>query len=309
VAHPVKTDEPVESKQKIADLLACIDRQTQELKSSREELARMHLRLTKMQAQIVAQEKMASLGTMTAGIAHEIKNPLNFIVNFAALSVDLVDEIREEITNVIEKPSKASRDSLDELLRTLADNCAKVNHHGLRADGIVRSMQLHARGQSGQSELTDINRLLEDNIAFAFHGARSSDREFNATIDKRLESNLPKIQAVPQELGRVFLNLFSNGFYAVREATSKGRVPTIRVSTHDVGDSIQIRIADNGLGIPDAVRQHIFEPFFTTKPAGEGTGLGLSITHDIVVKMHRGTIRFESVIDEGTEFIIELPKA
>lgn len=153
-----------------------------------------------------------------------------------------------------------------------------------------------------------MNRLVEDNIAPAFHGACLSDREFNATIEKQLQSNLPKIRVMPQEMGRVFLNLFSNGFYAVRGASSKGRIPTIRVSTHDTGPSIQIRIADNGLGIPEAVCSHIFEPFFTTKPVGEGTGLGLSITHEIIVQVHRGTIRFESNTGEGTEFIIELLK-
>ncbi len=298
-----------ESSRDQADLITRFEAQERELNGAREELEQVRARLKKMQAQIIAQERMATLGAMTAGIAHEIKNPLNFVVNFAALSVDLIAEIREEIANADGKPTMVWRDNIDESLRTLSDNCAKVNQHGLRADGIVRAMQMHARGQAGQFEPTDLNRLIEDNITLAFHGARSSDREFNATIEKRLQNNLPKILVIPQEMGRVFLNLFSNGFYAVRRAASKGRNPTIRVSTHDMGETIQIRIADNGLGIPEAVRRHIFEPFFTTKPAGEGTGLGLSITHEIIVQVHRGTIRFESMIDEGTEFIIELPKA
>jgi len=283
-------------------------RDTSEIATLRRELERARERAKQMQAQVLAQEKMATLGAITAGIAHEIKNPLNFVVNFAALAVDLVSEIREEIANCDGKMTPASRENLDELLRTLADNCDKINQHGLRADGIVRAMQMHARGQAGQPEPTDINRLLDENVALAFHGARSSDREFSATIEKQLAPNLPKIQIVPQEIGRVFLNLFSNGFYAARGAVSAGRAPTLRITAPDAGGNIQKRMPDNGLAIPENVRHHIFEPFFTTKPVGEGTGLGLSISHDIIVNMHRGTIRFETVAGQGTEFIIELPK-
>lgn len=285
-----------------------LDVQIRALRAKNDELEAAHERLKQMQAQIVAQEKMAMLGAITSGIAHEIKNPLNFVVNFAALSIELVNEIREELAHSHGNATSASRDNVDELLRTLADNCAKVNQHGLRADGIVRTMQMHARGQAGQPEPTDINRLLDENLALAFHGARSSDREFNATMERQLEPNLPKISVVPQEIGRVFLNLFSNGFYAARAAAASGRNPTLRVATRDMGDTIQIRIADNGMGIPEDVRKRIFEPFFTTKPIGEGTGLGLSISHDIIVRDHHGTMRFESVTGEGTEFILELPK-
>lgn len=309
VDDTVESEKHRESERGRAELAARLEAQERDLEATREELDKTRTRLAKMEAQMIAQERMATLGAMTAGIAHEIKNPLNFVVNFAALSVDLIAEIREEIAKLDEKPTKTWRDNVDESLCTLADNCAKVNQHGLRADGIVRSMQMHARGQAGQFEWTDMNRLVEDNIALAYHGARSSDREFNATIEKQFDYNIPKIHVMAQEMGRVFLNLFSNGFYAVRGATSKGRVPTIRVSTHNMDDTIEIRIADNGLGIPEAVRNHIFEAFFTTKPVGEGTGLGLSITRDIIEQVHRGMIRFESVTDEGTEFIIELPKS
>lgn len=274
----------------------------------RREVERSRDRVKKMRAQVLAQEKMATLGAITSGIAHEIKNPLNFVVNFASLSVDLVREIREEMAHDDGNMSPAVRENVNELLHTLADNCDKVNQHGLRADSIVRSMQMHARGQAGQPEATDINRLLEENLSLAFHGARALDREFNAMIEKNLAPDLPRIQVVPQEMGRVFLNLFTNGLYAARAAASAGRLPTLRVTTHDHGDSIQIRIADNGMGIPEDVRPHIFEAFFTTKPIGVGTGLGLSISHEIVVQAHKGALRFESVVGEGTEFIIELPK-
>lgn len=271
------------------------------------ELEEARRQLENVQAQLVAQDKLATLGAITAGIAHEIKNPLNFIVNFAALSVEIVSEIRSDLASWDGKASKVWRDNLDDGLKTLAENCAKVNQHGLRADGIVRAMQMHARGQAGQPEPTDINRLIEETLALAYHGARSSDREFNATIEKNLDSRLPVIPVIPQEMGRVLLNLISNGFYAAKISAAQGRSPTIRVSTQDLGAFVEIRIADNGSGIPESVRQRIFEPFFTTKPVGQGTGLGLAITRDIVVQAHRGTIHFESS-EDGTVFIIQLPK-
>lgn len=279
-----------------------------ELEQVRGELERTRLQLKTLQAQLVAQDRLATLGAIAAGIAHEIKNPLNFVVNFAALSAELVTEIRDEIAHADDRTTKAWWDNLDESLSTLADNCAKVNQHGLRANAIVRAMQMHARGQAGQTEPTDINRLVEETIALAYHGARSTDLEFNVTIDKYLAAGLPCIPVIPQEMGRVFLNLISNAFHAIRTAASRGKTPTLRVTTGDLGAVVQIRIADNGLGIPEEVRSRIFEPFFTTKPIGEGTGLGLSITRDIVEKMHHGTIRFESEVGEGTEFVIELPK-
>ena len=284
-----------------ADLVARFEARGRELEQARQQLKTL-------QSQLVAQDRLATLGAITAGIAHEIKNPLNFIVNFAALSVDLIAEIQQELDEWDEKNAKAWRANMDESLRTLADNCAKVSQHGLRANGIVRAMQMHARGQAGQSEPTDVNRLIEETVALAYHGTRSTDLEFNVTIEKRLAPQLPNVPTIPQELGRVLLNLITNAFHATRLASSKGRTPTVCVETRDMGAMIQIRIADNGLGIPEEIRPRIFEPFFTTKPIGEGTGLGLSITRDIVEQMHQGTIRFESVTDEGTVFIVELPK-
>jgi two-component system, NtrC family, sensor kinase len=274
----------------------------------RTELTQAREQITALRTQLVAQDKLATLGEIAAGIAHEIKNPLNFVVNFAGLSVELIAEICGDLADWDGKSANSLRDNLDESLKLLAENCAKVNQHGLRADSIVRAMQMHARGQAGQFEPTDINRLIEETVALAYHGARSSDREFNATIEKQLDARLPIIPVVPEEMGRVLLNIISNGFYATRSAASQGRSPTIRVTSCDLGETIQIRIADNGLGIPESARHRIFEPFFTTKPVGKGTGLGLAITRDIIVNRHRGTIRFESVVGQGTEFIIELPK-
>lgn len=271
------------------------------------ELEEARTQLKNLQAQLVSQDKLATLGAITAGIAHEIKNPLNFVVNFAALSVELISEIREGLSLWDGKATRVWRENLEGDLKTLAENCTKVNQHGLRADGIVRAMQMHARGQAGQFERTDINRLIEETVALAYHGARSSDREFNATIEKNFDPRLFAIPVIPQEMGRVLLNLISNGFYAAKAAVLHGRSPTIRVSTVDLGEIVEIRIADNGSGIPESVRPRIFEPFFTTKPVGQGTGLGLAITRDIVVQAHRGTIHFEST-DEGTAFIIQLPK-
>ncbi len=298
---------PVEAQPKIEDMQTKLEQQGRELEALRLELENTRLQLKTMREQVVAQEKLATLGAIAAGIAHEIKNPLNFVVNFAALSVDLIAEVRADIADWDGNVTKVWRDNLDESLRMLADNCAKVNQHGLRADGIVRAMQMHARGQAGQTEFTDINRLLEETLALAYHGARSSDREFNVTIEKHLAPNLPQLEVIPQEMGRVFLNLIGNALHAVR-VTLKGRTPTIRVATIDKAQAIEIRVGDNGPGIPDEIRSRIFEQFFTTKPVGQGTGLGLAIAREIVEQMHRGSIRFESVTGEGTEFIVELPK-
>ncbi len=297
-----------DSQQKNDELQTRLEQQARELDAVRLELDKTRLALKTMREQVVAQEKLATLGAIAAGIAHEIKNPLNFVVNFASLSVDLISEIQQDIANWDGKVTKTWRDNLNDSLRMLADNCAKVNQHGLRADGIVRAMQMHARGQAGQTEPTDINRLLEETLALAYHGARSLDREFNVTIEKQLAPNLPMLEIIPQEIGRVFLNLIGNGLHAVRSAASQGRTPTIRVATRDSGETVEIRIGDNGMGIPEEIRPRIFEAFFTTKPVGQGTGLGLSITREIVEQMHNGSIRFESVTGEGTEFIVELPK-
>jgi signal transduction histidine kinase len=268
------------------------------------------------QQQLVTQQKLASLGQLTAGIAHEIKNPLNFVNNFAALSVDLAKELREEIEG--RKAKGDGRDdfeNIEEILMMLEQNAEKINHHGKRADGIVKSMMQHARGSSGQRELADINHLLDEAVNLVYHGMRANDPSFNITIEKEYDESIGPLEVVPQDISRVFLNMVNNACYAAfqkQKANSKEQTanfsPTIAVATKNLRDRIEIRIRDNGNGIPLDIREKIFNPFFTTKPTGQGTGLGLSISHDIVVQEHRGEIKVET--DEGkfTEFVVRLPR-
>jgi len=295
---------------------------TAELQDKNAELTQTLQRLRETQNQLVTQEKLASLGQLTAGIAHEIKNPLNFVNNFAALSIDLTKELREEIEKIeggglkIEDGGSwiVDRESLanmKEILETLAQNAEKINHHGRRADGIVRSMMQHARGGSGQREPTDINQLLDDAVNLVYHGMRANDTSFNIKIEKDYDETIGKLEVVPQDLSRVFLNLISNACYAGNEkmkATRDSFSPTLSVRTQNLGDKIEIRIRDNGNGIPAEIREKIFNPFFTTKPAGQGTGLGLSISHDIIVQQHRGEIKVETEEGKFTEFVVRLPK-
>ncbi|MCK6561446.1 ATP-binding protein [bacterium] len=269
--------------------------------------------LKKTQQQLVTQEKLASLGQLTAGIAHEIKNPLNFVNNFAALSVDLAKELREEI--VRRKTKSANGDDfadIEEILDTLEQNAEKINHHGKRADSIVKSMMQHARGSSGQREMADINQLLDEAVNLTYHGMRANDPSFNITIEKEYDESIEKIQVVPQDLSRVFLNLINNACYAAhqkKKASADGFSPTLSVATKSAADKIEIRIRDNGNGIPKDIREKIFNPFFTTKPTGQGTGLGLSISHDLIVQQHRGEIKVETEEGKFTEFVISLRKA
>jgi two-component system, NtrC family, sensor kinase len=259
-------------------------------------------KLRETQAQLIVQEKMASLGALTAGIAHEIKNPLNFVTNFAELSIDLLGELKEEI---------GRGGPVDDLLADLSGNADKIRHHGRRADSIVRGMLMHSRGSSGQFEEADLNAVLDQAATLAYHGLRAKDSSFNVTIEKHYAEGLPKVQIVPQDLSRVFLNIVNNACYASHEKTKTAGStyrPTLMLTTRDAGDRIEVRIADNGPGIPPAVLDKIFNPFFTTKPTGEGTGLGLSISHQIVVEQHKGTIQVESREGEGTEFRIAVPK-
>ena len=258
--------------------------------------------LRETQAQLIVQEKMASLGALTAGIAHEIKNPLNFVTNFAELSIDLLTDLKEDI---------ARGAAVDDLLTDLSGNLDKIRHHGRRADGIVRGMLMHSRGSSGQFEEADLNTVLDQAATLAYHGLRAKDTSFNVTIEKHYAEGLPKARMVPQDLSRVFLNIVNNACYASHEKTRTAGAsyrPTLVLATRDAGDRIEVRIADNGPGIPPAVLDKIFNPFFTTKPTGEGTGLGLSISHQIVVEQHKGTIQVESREGEGTEFRIAIPK-
>ncbi len=263
------------------------------------------------QEKLVVQEKLASLGQLTAGIAHEIKNPLNFVNNFAQLSKELVIELREEFEKVKDKFSKESADNFEDIISNIEQNAAKINEHGNRADSIVRSMLQHSRGKSGERILSDINAILDEDLNLAYHGLRARDTSFNASIEKDYDKNIEKISIVPQDVSRVFLNIINNGFYEAnkkKKSSADHFSPALKVTTHDLGDKLEIRIRDNGNGIPEEVREKIFDPFFTTKPSGEGTGLGLSLSYDIIVKEHAGDIKFDSKLGEFTEFIITLPK-
>ncbi len=263
------------------------------------------------QQKLIVQEKLASLGQLTAGIAHEIKNPLNFVNNFAQLANEMVGELREEFDKVKEKLTPEFIENIDDLLSNIEQNVSKINEHGKRADSIVRSMLQHSRGKSGDRLMSDINVMIDEDLNLAYHGLRARDTSFNITIEKDFDKNLEKILIVPQDISRVFLNIINNGLY---EAYKKKNImddhfsPMLKVKTIDIGDKIEIRIRDNGNGIPLEVRGKIFDPFFTTKPSGEGTGLGLSLSHDIIVKEHAGEIKFDSEVGEYTEFIITLPK-
>jgi signal transduction histidine kinase len=280
------------------------------VQSRTHELTRSLEDLRTAQDRLVQTEKLASLGQLTAGIAHEIKNPLNFVNNFSALSAELVEELREalEIAGVHAK----ARAEIDELAGMLKGNLDKVVQHGRRADSIVKNMLLHSRQGSGDHRPVDINSVVEESLNLAYHGARAERQGFNVTIEKSLDPDAGDVDLFPQEITRVLLNLISNGFYATskRKAEMDGTAyePTLSAATRSLGDRVEIRIRDNGTGIPPGVKEKLFSPFFTTKPAGEGTGLGLSLSHDIVVKQHAGTIEVETQPGEFTEFIIVLPR-
>ena len=263
------------------------------------------------QDRLVQTEKLASLGQLTAGIAHEIKNPLNFVNNFSAVSVELIDELREALGGV-HLDSKL-RAEISEIADTLQGNLDKVVQHGKRADAIVKNMLLHSRQGSGEHRPVDINALVEESLNLAYHGARAEKQGFNITLERSFDPAAGEVDLFPQEITRVLLNLISNGFYAAtkRKAEANGGdyEPTLAAATKNLGDRVEIRIRDNGTGIPPEVKEKLFNPFFTTKPAGEGTGLGLSISHDIIVKQHGGSIEVDTQPGEFTEFRIVLPRA
>jgi two-component system, NtrC family, sensor kinase len=262
------------------------------------------------QDRLVQTEKLASLGQLTAGIAHEIKNPLNFVNNFSALSAELTEELLDLLAPAA--LDDKTRQEVDELTRTLKDNLDKVVQHGKRADSIVKNMLLHSREGSGEHGPSDINALLDESLNLAYHGARAEKPQFNVTLQRDFDASAGTIELFPQEITRVFLNLISNGFYAVTrrkmEIGNSGFEPILTATTRALGDTVEIRIRDNGTGIPAEVKQKMFNPFFTTKPAGEGTGLGLSMSHDIIVKQHGGTIEVETEPGQFTEFTIVLPR-
>jgi len=281
-----------------------------ELRQRTDDLSQSLNELRTAQDRLVQTEKLASLGQLTAGIAHEIKNPLNFVNNFSALSAELTEELLEVLAPAA--LDGKMRQEVDELTRTLKDNLEKIVQHGKRADSIVKNMLLHSREGSGEHRPSDINALLDESLNLAYHGARAEKPQFNVTLQRDFDPSAGTIELFPQEITRVFLNLISNGFYAVTrrkmEIGNSGFEPILTATTRALGDAVEIRIRDNGTGIPAEVKQKMFNPFFTTKPAGEGTGLGLSMSHDIIVKQHGGTIEVETEPGQFTEFTIVLPR-
>jgi signal transduction histidine kinase len=254
------------------------------------------------QSQLIQSEKMASLGELTAGIAHEIQNPLNFVNNFSEVSNELIDEMMEEIDNNDLEEVKA-------IAQDVKQNLDKITHHGKRADAIVKGMLQHSRSSDGKKELTNINALADEFFRLAYHGLRAKDKTFNASLKTDFDDSIGKVNMAAQDIGRVILNLITNAFYAVDEKKKGGAEnyePTVTVSTHKEGDKLEIKVADNGNGIPQKILDKIFQPFFTTKPTGQGTGLGLSLSYDIV-KAHGGELKVETIENEGTEFKIILP--
>jgi signal transduction histidine kinase len=280
-----------------------------ELRARTSDLSESLEELRTAQDRLVQTEKLASLGQLTAGIAHEIKNPLNFVNNFSALSTELIDEMNDLLKDI--KLDDKTREEIDELTHMLKGNLEKVVQHGKRADSIVKNMLLHSREGSGEHRSADINAIVEESLNLAYHGARAEKSGFNITLKRELDPKAGMIDLYPQEITRVFLNLISNGFYAAtkrKELSIEGFEPMLSATTKNLGNAVEIRIRDNGTGIPSEVKEKMFNPFFTTKPAGEGTGLGLSMSHDIVVKQHGGKIDVDTEPGSFTEFIITLPR-
>jgi signal transduction histidine kinase len=296
-----------EKRQILADQNEILEKQvaqrTSELNHQKEELQSTLKHLKDTQTQLIQAEKMASLGALTAGIAHEIQNPLNFINNFSEVNRELIAEMKQEI-------DEGNIDEVKAIAKDVEENEVKINHHGKRADAIVKGMLQHSRGVIGDRQPSDINELVEEHLRLAYHGYRAKDQSFNADISTDYDPNVEQLSIVPQEIGRVLLNLFSNAFYAVSEKKkqlSGTFEPVVSVSTQKKGDQVVITVSDNGMGMPQKVAEKVFQPFFTTKPTGEGTGLGLSLSYDIVTKGHGGEMRVESKEGEGTEFIFSLP--
>ena len=280
-----------------------VKERTAELVQQKEELELALDELKATQAQLIQSEKMASLGELTAGIAHEIQNPLNFVNNFSDVNTELIEEMEAEI-------AKGDVQEAVAIAKDIRDNNQKIAHHGRRADSIVKGMLQHSRASSGQKEPTDINALADEYLRLAYHGLRAKDKTFNATLTTHFSENLPKIEMVPQDVGRVLLNLFTNAFYAMQQkqkTVGSNYKPEVQLSTLLADNEVEIRVKDNGTGIPEAIQDKILQPFFTTKPSGQGTGLGLSLSYDIIVKGHGGSIDINSKEGDGAEFIIRIP--
>ncbi len=289
-----------------AQLENLVEERTYELVQQKNELEKALVELKATQNQLIHQEKLASLGELTAGIAHEIQNPLNFVNNFSEVNTELVDELHNAI-------DEGNLNEVRSIANDIKENEQKIVYHGKRADVIVKSMLHHSRSSSGVNEPTDINVLADEYLRLAYHGLRAKDKSFNATLKTDFDVRIEKINIIPQDIGRVILNLITNAFYAVAEkknasAGSAGQLyePTVSVSTKKVNGTVELKVKDNGFGMPDHVIDKIFQPFFTTKPTGQGTGLGLSISYDIV-KAHGGELNVETKEGEGTEFIIQIP--
>lgn len=280
---------------------------TVELSRQTEKLQETLTDLRETQQHLVQREKMASLGELTAGIAHEIQNPLNFVNNFAEVTAELLNELHKMAFDKL--PAEYKEEAEDIFLHVI-ENLERINHHGKRADSIVKGMLQHSRVSSGQKELTDINELADEYLRLSYHGLRAKDKSFNALIYSNFGKDIPLLSIIPQDIGRVLLNLYNNAFYAVTEKfkqqPGQDFEPSVFVSTEKVNDQVLIKIRDNGTGIPSKVLDKIYQPFFTTKPAGQGTGLGLSLSYDII-KAHGGDLEVESREGEGAEFTIQLP--
>ena len=279
-----------------------VKERTAELSEQKDALQKTLQELKASQLQLIQKEKMASLGELTAGIAHEIQNPLNFVNNFSEVNKELISEMELAL-------STKNFDDVNDLAKSIADNQEKINQHGKRADAIVKSMLQHSRSSSGQKELTDLNSLCDEYLRLAYHGFRAKDKSFNATIETSFDPLFPKLNIVPQDIGRVILNLINNAFYAVGEkakTSGKEYTPTVKVSTRRLENVVEVNVEDNGGGIPDEIKSKIFQPFFTTKPTGQGTGLGLSLAYDIITKGHGGNLRMETTKGEMSSFIITL---
>ena len=273
-----------------------------ELEQKRKAVEQTLSELKAAQAQLIQSEKMASLGELTAGIAHEIQNPLNFVNNFSEVSTELLEEMKEELQN-------GDLEEVNAIVHDLRQNLEKITHHGKRADSIVKGMLQHSRSSDGTKEPTDLNNLVDEYLRLAYHGMRARNKSFNATLDTDYDPSVGAVSLAPQDMGRVLLNLLTNAFQALDEKARKGQPgygPTVNLKTTRKDRHVMVSVADNGNGIPEAIREKIFQPFFTTKPTGQGTGLGLSLSYDIV-KAHGGEITVKSKEGKGTEFNVILP--
>jgi C4-dicarboxylate-specific signal transduction histidine kinase len=287
---------------KKAELEKIVEERTSELRHQKEQVESTLVDLKSTQAQLIQSEKMASLGELTAGIAHEIQNPLNFVNNFSEVNTELIEEMKEEI-------EKGNFEQVKIIAKDIKENEEKINHHGKRADAIVKGMLQHSRNSSGTKEPTDINVVADEYLRLAYHGLRAKDKSFNATMKTDFDSTIGTINIVSQDVGRVILNLITNAFYAVTEKKKQASAeyePTVTISTKKINNKVEIKVKDNGNGIPEKALDKIFQPFFTTKPTGQGTGLGLSLSYDII-KAHNGELKVKTKEKEGTVFIILLP--